>query len=581
MANSCSLLQLEMFIVTGDTEKLNIELHILKSKDRNLTDLIWKSDNSTILHIAARAGQTDVMSVINTHDHRLFFCRNDNNDLPIHVALKAGQENAVRKLIEIQETNEQLRSNSIKQYEMVNNNRNTALHIALQNRFKDLAELLLEKNSNICYYLNEKQMSPLYMAIKGEYFELAKKMLQISNHDENSDLRNRRHSCVHVAIMARNKDILKTLISKFPKFKDSIDEKGRTILSYAAQIGYFDGVKYLIENYPDLAYQNDEDGSYPIHKACSSGNIEVVKELYSRLPNNKDQNLLHIAAQSGQHHIVKYLLGREENGMKELINIKDCDGNTPLHLATLGKHSRVVYALTTNETVDLKALNNQQLTALDLAEKNYKEEPTLDERLTWTALIYANVPRSVPLGTENLNRTQKIKYTDRFHTLLVVCSLIATVTFAASFTIPGGYSSSNKNEGMATLAHKFAFQVFVISNTISMFSSMFSAIVLIWAHLDDIELSLLALNLSLPFLCIALSMMSVAFMAGLFVVLYNMCNGLAIMVLVMGTIFLIAILAFLIPLYSPKSHINNKYVRCIFRFFFKLTLCACSRSPTN
>ena len=63
--------------------------------------------------------------------------------------------------------------------------------------------------------------------------------------------------------------------------------------------------------------------------------------------------------------------------------------------------------------------------------------------------------------------------------------------------------------------------------------------------------------------------MSVAFMAGLYVVLHNMCNWLAIMLLVMGTIFLTAILGFLIPFYSPTSHIN-KYVRCIFNLLFQV-----------
>lgn len=180
-------------------------------------------------------------------------------------------------------------------------------------------------------------------------------------------------------------DILDTLISKYPDSRDSIDEKGRTILSYAAQIGFLDGVTYLLENHPELAYLNDEDGSYPIHKACTSGNIQVFEKLYSCFPNmkfvlnDKDQNLLHIAAKSGQDYIVKYLLDRQTNGMKGLINMKDSDGNTPLHLATLGKHPRVVYALTINKIVDLKAQNKHNLTALDLAEKNYKVEPTLDE----------------------------------------------------------------------------------------------------------------------------------------------------------------------------------------------------------
>ena len=48
---------------------------------------------------------------------------------------------------------------------------------------------------------------------------------------------------------------------------------------------------------------------------------------------------------------------------------------------------------------------------------------------------------------------------------LVVAALIATVTFAAAFTLPGGYKS---DRGTAILAKKAAFIVFVISDTMSL-----------------------------------------------------------------------------------------------------------------
>jgi len=52
---------------------------------------------------------------------------------------------------------------------------------------------------------------------------------------------------------------------------------------------------------------------------------------------------------------------------------------------------------------------------------------------------------------------------------LVVAALIATVTFAAAFTLPGGYKS---DRGTAILAKKAAFIVFVISDAMSMVLSI-------------------------------------------------------------------------------------------------------------
>ncbi|CAB4280673.1 unnamed protein product [Prunus armeniaca] len=44
---------------------------------------------------------------------------------------------------------------------------------------------------------------------------------------------------------------------------------------------------------------------------------------------------------------------------------------------------------------------------------------------------------------------------DRVNTLFVVATLVATVTFAAAFAIPGGYNNSGPQDGMATLLTKY------------------------------------------------------------------------------------------------------------------------------
>ena len=57
---------------------------------------------------------------------------------------------------------------------------------------------------------------------------------------------------------------------------------------------------------------------------------------------------------------------------------------------------------------------------------------------------------------------------------LVVAALIATVTFAAAFTLPGGYKS---DRGTAILAKKAAFIVFVIADAMSMMFSILAVFI--------------------------------------------------------------------------------------------------------
>ncbi|MGV7959477.1 hypothetical protein PJP14_29690, partial [Mycobacterium kansasii] len=65
--------------------------------------------------------------------------------------------------------------------------------------------------------------------------------------------------------------------------------------------------------------------------------------------------------------------------------------------------------------------------------------------------------------------------------ILVLAVLIATVSFGATFTMPGGYENDGRSKGMATLTKKLAFEAFLITDAIAMFSSITAALILIFA----------------------------------------------------------------------------------------------------
>ncbi|GMG98592.1 hypothetical protein Nepgr_000432 [Nepenthes gracilis] len=117
--------------------------------------------------------------------------------------------------------------------------------------------------------------------------------------------------------------------------------------------------------------ERSHNGLLPIHLADIKGDIQVTQELLHHYPDLREmrdhngQNILHAAAKSRKHNLVKYIL---KTRAQCLINEEDCDGNTPLHLATINWHPKTVSTMIWNQKVDLNVKNHEGLTVFDFAE---------------------------------------------------------------------------------------------------------------------------------------------------------------------------------------------------------------------
>ena len=127
------------------------------------------------------------------------------------------------------------------------------------------------------------------------------------------------------------------------------------------------------------------NGSYPIRIATMRGHIQVIEVLLHEFPdmielfNQKGQNILHVAAMSGKAKVEAYMQKRRDFEIEGLVNRQDNDGNTPLHLASKGRHPKVVSILTWDKRVDLKSLNEEGEIALDIAVNYTVNSPSFRE----------------------------------------------------------------------------------------------------------------------------------------------------------------------------------------------------------
>ena len=105
-----------------------------------------------------------------------------------------------------------------------------------------------------------------------------------------------------------------------------------------------------------------------LHIAAYCGHDKSMKEIISCCPDscelvdNKGQNVLHHAMDSGSEHVVKVIL--DDYSLSNLLNEKDIHGNTPLlHAATSFEYN---VDLNHHPRVDRMAFNNQNQNSLDI-----------------------------------------------------------------------------------------------------------------------------------------------------------------------------------------------------------------------
>ncbi|KAK3404123.1 hypothetical protein EUGRSUZ_K00471 [Eucalyptus grandis] len=409
---------------------------------------------STLLHAAAGTDD-NVKAVIHFFPAHLIYCANSRGETPLHIAARAGKAVAVELLL--------------RQGVLIDPDRcgNSALHEAVRNRHRKVIGQLVREDPSLLYCENNESKSPLCIAIETGDLEVLTLLLEAPNNCE-----------------------------------DWRRSKGERIFRM-----------------PPV-----HRGHLPIHVACIEDNVKIIEELLQKwsdpaeLPAGSGQNILHLSAMYGSIATVEYILKSPK--FNHLINARDFEGRTPLHLAASHCQPSVVL-LARDWRVDMKLVNNDNMDMKERVPPPGKVQPfTLSSRLIIWSI--AGAPRSGELAickpTVRSPRKRDVlhwkAHTDTVNFRAVVLALVASVTFTSGFSVSGGYNGSEGDAGIPVLLHKVMYDVFVISNSMAMYSSITSLMILLWSFTDDDYVELYALALSyLPFL-VTLGTMPLAFMAG-------------------------------------------------------------------
>ncbi|GMH15024.1 hypothetical protein Nepgr_016865 [Nepenthes gracilis] len=187
---------------------------------------------------------------------------------------------------------------------------------------------------------------------------------------------------VHAAARGGNLMVLKQLLGDCEV--DALgyrDVHGSTILHAAAGRGQVEVVNYLLSSC-DIISSTDNDGNTALHVAAFRGQLSVVEALVVASPssisvrNKAGNTFLHMAVAGFQTpgfrrldrqiELMKQVISRKVFNIEDIVNAKNCQGRTALHMAIIGNvHCSLVGLLMTARYINMNICDDQGLTPLD------------------------------------------------------------------------------------------------------------------------------------------------------------------------------------------------------------------------
>ncbi|KAK4855778.1 hypothetical protein QYF36_010801 [Acer negundo] len=513
-------------------------------------DLIVTPVKNTVLHINIRSEKVStkfVEEILETFPSLLLQV-NAQGDTPLHVAVKFKCGDVVEALIKCARAqHDQEVENGIgavrQMLRMKNKKRNTALHEAMRNHSIDVVETYVKEDPDYPYSTNHCGETPLYIAAENAFFKGVVKMLETKKSVDHEGPNGK--TVLHAAVMMNFPDLTREILEKKENLTKEVDDNGWTPLHCAAYYGFRLVSQILLESDKSAVYVGDKYRKMtPLHLAASQGHIDIIKDIMLFCPDcydlvdDREWNVLHFAMATMRK---KELLIVAENPLiRRLVHEKDAKGNTPLHVfAALNSDDQDVFDDVRKEFGGKNAFNKRNVSAFSIIDFGCPElKKEILELSDAKDGPYQGgvIRRNLFLDEKDINDIEKRKDSH-----LVVAALIATVTFAAAFTLPGGFKNEEgSDKGTAILSKKSAFQAFVITNSIAMVLSI-TAVFHNFVMSVGFQKYVFLLSHASYYSLVAMGSMVVAFITGSYAVL-SPSLGLSIVTIFIGLTFFLLVL---------------------------------------
>ncbi|KAI3886591.1 hypothetical protein MKX03_006057 [Papaver bracteatum] len=447
----------------------------------------------------------------------------------LHIAAGAAHSEFVSHLIKIM---------SVEALELKDSyDGNTALHLAVIAGLDEAVRAMVQKNRNLTRICNKKGLNPLLNAaihITVEHKDIIRFLCGVMKDEDPSSFQG--HLGAHLICSITRAGLYElayTLIHEHPNLAIAREADGNTMLDVLAEMG--SAKAFTSSRYASLSFQSHTQqyelidklprhlkvwyslnpgynkalrierlrtvivvrelverifkeislmteikkyhfffGSNFLKIAAEKGAIEIVKKCISIYPDqlwfpHEGRNIFQIAVESRKEKTFDYLYDHMNADEKILTTrIVDSNGGNILHVAAkfvpsirtyCGLQSSPVYQMQ-SEIKWFKKVEKRVPPALRKVRNNQGETPRE---------VFTREHKDLVIEAE----TYMFRVAE---SCLIVAALVATVAFAAVFTVPGGnFSDSDAtNKGKPIFLEKKSFLLFLVVDALALFSSAYS-----------------------------------------------------------------------------------------------------------
>ncbi|XP_050261997.1 ankyrin repeat-containing protein At5g02620-like isoform X11 [Quercus robur] len=476
----------------GITRKRETALHIAAAAKRtafvkelvqhmNKEDLALKNkDENTAICFAAASGIVEIAMLMVEKNKDLPLIRGNQGKTPLYMAALFGHRDMVSYLY------------GVTDFESLTHQERISLLLGtISADLYDLALKILDRDTSLAFARDANNETALHV--------LARKPSRIANNSQLGIWKRCINSCFKGIY---HEDLMRTLAHQLVKKlwehvlqqQDSeiskLIKKPSRLLFDAAELGSLEFLIILIRSYPDLIWKVDDNNRSLFHIAVLYRHRTIfnliyefgaIKDLIAAYKDGKNNNILHLAGNLPPPSRLQIVSGAALQMQRELLWFKAVEKIVPPSY--------------------IKMRNSENQTPKDLFTEKHKD--LLKEGEKWMKSTATSC--------------------------MLVATLIATVVFAAIFTLPGGDNNDNGappplEKGAPLFLEKKWFLIFVISDAVALFSSaasiiMFLSILTSRYAENDFLVSLPArLMFGLSALFVSIATMVLAYGAAIFMI---------------------------------------------------------------